>query len=368
MTMQHRDVFRLIDHIAPPKLAASWDRVGFMLGDPSASLTGVVVSVNPSLASARYAIERGANLILAHHPLLFKPLKTLDTTREPGRTVAFMAAHGLTCFAAHTNLDATGCNHELGERLGWELPHLLHVEGSQGKFKVGVSSPPERSQAIREAVWNAGAGREGHYHRAAMSHEVVERFTALPGARPARGRVNEDHIGFVERIEVLVDEIDLDRVLSAVSDAHPDEEPALDVVRLHGQDTPTGIGLWGDLAESTRLDDLARHVHSVLSPRSLRLVGDRHRVVRRVAVCSGAGGDLWESCLRNQVEVLLTGEVRYHTALDAMASGLAFIEAGHQATEQPVVDRLIRLLRPSIPAEIPVLAFAEDEPFEVLSW
>ena len=366
--MQHRDVFRLIDQIAPAHLAASWDRVGFMLGDRHVRTTGIVVTVNPSLESARFALAHGANLVVAHHPLLFKPLKILDVTREPGRTAAFMAANGLTCFAAHTNLDATGCNHELAERLGWRLDHLLAVEGHQGCYKLGVAVPIDQVVEVREALWVAGAGQSDAYSRAVVSFEVKERYHPLPGSNPARGTTGLDHVGTVERLEFLVEEARLPEVLGALRSIHPDESPAFDVVRLHGQDTPTGIGLWGDLPEPVALESLARHVHDVLNPRSLRLVGERQRLVRRVAVCSGAGGDLWEACLRHDVDVFLTGEVRYHTALDAAACGLSFIEAGHQATEQPVVDRLVRLLRPSIPAEIPVLAFAEDEPFEVLSW
>lgn len=366
--MQHRDVFRLIDQIAPPHLAASWDRVGFMLGDASMVTTGVVVTVNPSLACAQFAREHGANLVVAHHPLLFRPLKTLDVTREPGRTAAYMAAHDLTCFAAHTNLDSTGCNHELAERLGWPIDRVLQVEGQLGRFKVGVAVPPGRAADVREALWSAGAGADEGYDRAAVTLEATERFRPLLGSDPSRGTTGEDHVGPVERIEVVVEEPHLRGVLAALQAIHPDEAPAFDVVRLHGQDTPTGIGLWGDLEQPTSLEALARRVHEVLAPRSLRIVGDRHRPIRRVAVCSGAGGDLWEACLRNGVDAFLTGEVRYHTALDAAACGLSFIEAGHQATEQPVVDRLVRLLRPSIPAEIPVLAFAEDEPFEVLSW
>lgn len=364
--MRIRTILDLLEELAPLSYAASWDNCGLQYGDPDEPCTGVLVTVNPSLAAIREAERRGANLLVAHHPLLFKATKRLDVRRDPGRQVAHLARAGITCYAAHTNLDATACNHHLASLFGLRMDRILQVEGRHAWYKLSVLVPFEAEGALAEALWQAGAGQTGSYDRVSYRAEGTATFRPLPGSNPSLGEVGVHHVGREVRLEVLVPAPVRGAVLAALLRAHPYEAPAYDLIRLENGGEPYGIGLWGELEAPMSVADVARRVQSALAPRSLRLVGDPGRMVRRVGVCSGAGGDLAQAAIAQGVELYITGEVRYHTALEAAEEGLAILEAGHQATEQPVVDYVTNYLAARVPQTLSIVGFAEPEPFEVL--
>lgn len=364
--MQIKDLLARIEALAPLHLAASWDNCGLQVGSPDEPLKGVLISVNPSTEALEAAIAQGANLLVAHHPLIFKATKTIDTRHDPGRAIALAMRHGITVYAAHTNLDATACNHHLSRLLGIPMDRPIQVMGTDSVHRLGVGVPPENVEQVLRAMWDAGAGRSEGYDMASFVVDGEASYRPLPGSHPAAGEVGEFTRMPLVRAEVLVKGSDLSAVKAAMRAQHPYEEPIFDVIRLDQPGSPQGIGLWGELPEPMAVSDVIARVQSALSPRSLRLVGDASRRVRRIGVCSGSGGDLVYDALALGVECFITGELRYHTALDCLARGLTVIEAGHQATEQPVVDYLVDALRPHLPASIPVSGFFEPEPFEVI--
>lgn len=365
--MRIRDVLAHLEALAPLSYAASWDNCGLQFGDPDRPCTGVLVTVNPSMAAVEAAERAGANLIVAHHPLLFKATKRLDTRKDPGRTVEALARAGIACYAAHTNLDATACNHHLATLFGLPMDRILQVEGTEAWYKLVVWTPVEAAPRLLEALWAAGAGRIGAYDQASFRSDGTATFRPLPGANPTEGTVGERHQGPETRVEVLLASRVRGAVLRALHQTHPYEVPAYDVVRLENGGDPYGIGLWGELEAPMTVQAIADRVQAAIQPRSLRLVGDRERLVRRVGVCSGSGGDLYPAALAQGVELFITGEIRYHAALEAEAQGLAMLEAGHQATEQPVVTFVVDHLSALVPNTVPITGFAEPEPFEVLT-
>ncbi|MNR80517.1 putative GTP cyclohydrolase 1 type 2 [compost metagenome] len=364
--MYIRDLLARIEALAPLSRAANWDNCGLQVGSPDEPLKGVLISVNPSSQALQAAIAQGANLVVAHHPLIFKATKVIDTRHDPGRSAALAMAHGITVYAAHTNLDATACNHHLSKLFGIPMDRPIDVMGVEPVYRLGVGIPPEDALRVLEAMWQAGAGRSERYDQASFLTDGETTFRPLPGSQPAEGEVLAPSRQPLVRAEVLVKGSDLAAVKAAMRAAHPYEEPVFDVIRLESAGEPFGIGLWGELPEPMTVSEVLSRVKQSINPRSLRLVGDASRKVRRIGVCSGSGGDLAYNALKQGVECFITGELRYHTALDCLDRGLTVIEAGHQATEQPVVDYLVDALRPHLPPSIPILGFSEPEPFEVI--
>lgn len=358
--MDRNEVVALVEELAPPRYAASWDNVGLQVGHPGGEVRGVLVSVNPSLAAATQAIARRCNLLITHHPILFKPAKALLTDREPGCTIARLLGHDITLYAAHTNLDATACNRRIADLLGWKLDSVLDPGGSDAWYKVAVFVPTSQADDVARAMWEAGGGIASGYDLASVTQPAEGTFRA----RSAPGSIPRLHTVAGTRLEVVTRQRDLDAVLGAVRRAHPYETPACDVYRLESGGDHWGIGLWGDLPEAATVREIASRVRTALHPRCMRLVGDPDRLVRRVAVCSGSGGDLWRRATDRGVDLYITGEIRYHAALEARDSGIAILEIGHQASEEPVVDFLVGYLRERLPTTIPVEAFHEAEPFE----
>lgn len=334
---------------APPELAAPWDNVGLMVGDPKLPLKGVAVCVDPTWEAIQAAHQLGANVVVAHHPMLFKAPKRLDLGQEPGRSIAFLIRHDMAMVAAHTNLDAVAVNEALAQALDLRGHSVLDVEGHVPTYLVTVHAPPDAVQGLLEAAWVAGAGRSEGYHRAAYRHPSQGTFTPLPGAEPAEGQVGQASETQEVKLEWKVPGKALKAVRAAVLEAHPYEAPALAVLALHEEGPAHGFGLVGELPQPERLLDFAERVKRALGTPTLRLAGPGDRLVRRVAWLGGSGGKYWPKALAKGAEVYVTGEVGHHEALDGLAAGLCFVEAGHVGTEQPVVPYLVKRLAQAFP-------------------
>ena len=361
-----QDVIDLMVELAPPRLAADWDNVGLMVGDPSRPLKGITCALDPTFEAVEEAIAQGSNLVIVHHPLLFKPPKSLDLRKEPGRTLQALIKADCALYAAHTNLDATTVNVALAEALGLVGTDLLHKTGERPAYKVAVFVPASEVPTVLEAAWAAGAGKAGHYERTAYEILAKGTFRPRPGADPAEGRPGEQTETDERRLEFFVPAAKLGAVRAAIGRAHPYEEPAMDVIALHGAGEPEGYGLVGDLAAPLPLAELGRKAKQALGIEAARIVGPADRPIRRVAWLGGSGGDYWKEALAAKADAYITGEVRHHAALDALAAGLCFVEVGHVGSEQPSVPHLAAWLRQRLGELVPVRFLHQTDPFRLV--
>jgi len=356
----------VIEALSPLRLAADWDNCGLQVGDTAQALKGIAVAVDPTHAAIEEALGLGANLLVTHHPLLFKAPRRLDLNTEPGLSVAKAIRHGLTIYAAHTNLDATAVNHALAERLGLQGTRLLHQTGQQKVYKLGVFVPHTHIEAVREALWAVGAGVSDNYSRAGYQWETQEYFQ--PGARatPHTGAAGADTHMQAIRFECLITDSCVQDALQALHQSHPYDVPAYELIELQRMGVPEGWGLVGELAEPESLEDFARRVKHALGVSHVRYVGDRDRLIRQVAWLGGSGGDYFQEARRAGADVYITGEIRHHAALDGLACGLSFIEVGHIGSEQPVVPYLAAHLSQHLGANVPVFPLLQRDPFHVV--
>jgi len=355
-----RDVCRAVEELAPLALAYAWDKPGLRIGDPDAEVSHVLVALTVTRAAYERARAVGAQMIVSHHPPLWEPLATLRTDDPAVRLLVDLAHDGIACYAAHTNLDLApgGVNDALAARLGLanRRPLLPAPQGAQVKLVTFV--PESHLAAVRDAVCAAGAGVIGEYTHCSFSAPGTGTFLPGEAAQPFSGekhRVNEEP---ERRFETLVQKARLPRVLEALFGAHPYEEPAYDVVPLENTDRSIGLGVRGELAEPLALDRFAAAVRAALELDHVRVAGDPARSVRSVAVIGGAGGGEAARVPRD-VDVLVTGDVGYHAAVDAVERGLALIDAGHDGTERGIVSELARYLSLKLP---PLQATAFGEP------
>jgi dinuclear metal center YbgI/SA1388 family protein len=360
---------RIIDwmvELAPPHLAANWDNVGLMVGDPTREVKGISLAVDPTLEAIEATIAAGHNLLITHHPLLFKAPKSLDLRKEPGRSIERLIKHDVALYAAHTNLDVTAVNLALAQILGLKGSEVLDRSGFDPDYKVAVFVPVAEVPRVQEAAWAAGAGQSARYERASYDLPARGTFKPRAGSDPAEGKPGVQEESDERRLEFLVPARVLSAVKKAIAQAHPYEEPAMDVIQLHGGGEPTGFGCVGDLETPRTLGELAAHVKAALGLPAVRVVGPADRPIRRVAWLGGSGGDYFPQALARGAEAYITGEVRHHAALDGLAAGLCYIEVGHVGSEQPVVPYLETFLRGKLGTQVPVTALHQVDPFVVI--
>ena len=330
-----QDLLGVLHGLFPPDLADEWDNVGLQVGDPAAPVERVLVALDPGVAAVAAACEHRAQLLVTHHPLLFKPLRRLTLDDPVGRVLWQAVRGGVAVIAAHTNLDvaADGLNHWLADRL--ELTDAEPLQPLTGHlFKLVVFVPVEHAEAVADALFAGGAGQIGAYDQCSFQAAGIGTFRPGPGTTPFVGIAGRRERVEEIRLETIVPQRRLSRVLEKLLKAHPYEEVAYDLTALANQLPGAGLGRIGRLPAPMSLAALGDRAKSLLGCSSVRLVGWPEQLVGKVAVCGGSGAGLIAEAQRRGADVLVTGDVKYHEARQAEDLGLALLDAGHFATER----------------------------------
>ena len=342
MSVKCVDIFNIMENLAPSYLAEGWDNSGLQVGDPQGAVERILLTIDVNPAVAREAADRGASLIISHHPLMFKPPRAINIRQPLGELISFLIRNNITVFASHTNLDAAagGVNSILAEKLGLTGTAVLQQAGQSRLYKLVIFIPVGHEEKVRAAVLDAGAGWIGDYSHCSFMAGGTGTFKPLAGANPFYGRAGE--LARVEetRLETIVPAGLLKKVLDAMLAAHPYEEVAYDILPLENRDMSCGLGRVGKLAEPLSLGRFAGIVKEALGLDAVRMGGNPDRPVQTVAVCGGSGADLWPQALKAGADTFVTGDIKYHTARDIAAAGMNFIDAGHYGTEAVVLPAL----------------------------
>jgi len=345
MTCKVGEIINLLEELAPPHLAEDWDNVGLQVGSVRAEVDATLISIDPSPAVIEEARRRGAGMIVCHHPLIFRPLRRVVQDEPAGALLQDAMLAGIAVYAAHTNLDSSpqGVNVALAElfELQDHVP-LLPAPVGEG-YKLVTFLPAEHVAAVSAALFEAGAGNIGDYTGCSFRVHGTGTFTPGPGSSPVYGSKTGPSEVSEARLEMVVETDRMGDVVKALLASHPYEEPAYDFYRLY-MPAGAGLGRVGDLPEPASLGQLARECRRLLQNPAARLAGDPSIAVRRLAVCGGSGGKLAARAVEAGAQALITGDVDHHEAQEALAAGLAVIDAGHYHTEKPVVPHLAALL------------------------
>lgn len=352
MTIQ--DVLAVLDEIAPPSLAFSFDRIGLQVGDPFCDVKGVMVTLDCTTGCIDNCISKGLNLVISHHPIIWEPLKSLRTDSVVGRILTKMVTSGTGMIAAHTNWDVAegGVNDALTKKLGLVNIQRFGSSPDQEWFKLVVFVPREHADRLLDALAEAGSGRIGHYARCGFVSEGQGTFLPIEGSDPAIGQRNRIENVAESKLETVVPSSHLPAAIRALRATHPYEVPAFDIIPLK-QPVQAPIGRAGDLPHSLSPDEFSEYVETRLGTKA-SLWGPSSKIVKRVAVIGGAASDEWEFALKCRADAFVTGEVKHADGVAAAESGLVMVQAGHYETEQPGVEALADILRNKL-APVPVL-------------
>lgn len=339
------DWVALVDDRYPERDAASWDATGLQVGDPADPVRGVMVCLDATRAAIDEARDAGCDLIVAHHPLLFRGLDRLTPSSAAGRLALHAARCGVSVLAAHTNVDvaAPGATETITELLGVGGLQPLQATPPPQQLKLVTFVPRENTVEVLGALSAAGAGVIGEYDHCGFRVAGTGSFRPSPAANPhlgERGAINEVA---EDRLEVDLNRRDLEAVVDALWDAHPYEEVAYDVYPLAGPPSAgggKGLGRVGELSEPLSLREVCDRLVDGLATPFLRVAGELDQSVSRVAACAGAGDALIDDALAAGADCYITGDLRHHPTLDARTRGLAVVDAGHGAVEHAAMQHV----------------------------
>ncbi|MFC4558836.1 Nif3-like dinuclear metal center hexameric protein [Virgibacillus kekensis] len=330
-TIRNKDIFRVMEEWAPTHLAYDWDNVGLQVGSYNNPVKKVMVTLDVLDSVVDEAVQNNVDLIIAHHPLLFKPLGQINLDSSKGRLIRKLLQHNISVYASHTNLDAAdgGVNDILCDLLDIRDTDILLTSFTENLIKISVFVPHSHKETVRNALSESGAGHIGDYSHCTFQSNGQGTFMPLEGTDPYIGKQNELEVVDEVKIETIIPENKLKNAIDSMVEAHPYEEAAYDLFPLENPGKSYGIGRIGTLPEKVTLKSLSEQVKEKLDIPGLRVTGDLTKKVSKIAVLGGSGEKYIQKAKRLGADVYITGDMSFHTAQDAWEMGLSVIDPGH---------------------------------------
>lgn len=362
------DFTAAMERMAPTALAQAWDNVGLLAGDPKAALRRVLLCIDLTPAVVREAVEEKADLVMAYHPPIFKPIQRLCAGDVGMESLVFACiGAGIAIYSTHTALDAAegGTNDVLAGRCGIENAEPLEFvdDPARDEVKLVTFVPAEHIERVAEAFFAAGAGRIGNYARCSFRMEGRGTFFGGDATNPVVGKKGRMEFVDETRLEVVVPIRALPEVNRALRAAHPYEEPAYDIYPLQARPVK-GIGRVGALPQPMALGRLAAHLKRATGAACVQMVGAKKAVVDRAIMAAGSAGSLVFRAGLTERTVVVTGEMRHHDALAIARAGATAILLGHWASERPVLKSLAERLSLALPGVSVSMSHADGDPFQ----
>ncbi len=333
MFAKGQTVIQYMEQLAPKHVAMEDDKIGLQLGSLQKEITGVLTALDVNEEVVDEAIALGANLIIAHHAIIYRPLRNLQSDTPMGKVYEKLIKHDIAVYVAHTNLDVTegGMNDWMAEALGIESSSPVEDIHTDHLYKLVVFVPKDHHQRVLDAVLNAGAGAIGNYSHCSFNIEGYGTFVPGEGTDPFIGKQGRMEKAEEIRIETVVPQSIRSKVIQAMLKSHPYEEVAYDLYPMDLKGRTFGLGRVGKLKEPVTLDQFVLRVKEKLDVPFVRVVGNLDRQIKKAAVIGGSGGKYWKAAMFRGADVLVTGDIDYHTAQDALMAGLTLIDPGHNA-------------------------------------
>lgn len=365
MSAECREVVEFIDNLAPQKLAEGYDNVGLLVGNPCKRVERLLVCLDVNMEVVREAVSWKADMIVSHHPLIFKPLKQIREDDSKGAVLYELIKNGICVYSAHTNLDVVdhGVNASLASKLGLKCLKPLKEHYIEPLYKVVVFVPEDSSEKVRKAMCDAGAGWIGNYSDCTFSARGTGTFRPLEGTNPYIGEKGRLEKTAEDRIETIVPADKLNQVIVAMLKSHPYEEAAYDVYKTEAKGRTYSLGLAGRLDEPVTFEVFIDKVKKELDTPVVRVIGKPENKITKAAVFCGSFDDDLGAVKKSGADLLVTGDIKYHTAADAAAEGLCIVDAGHFNTEKLVLPVLAGMLKDKFVNIEIVCNSVEKDPF-----
>ncbi|MDQ0192617.1 Nif3-like dinuclear metal center hexameric protein [Paenibacillus wynnii] len=333
MLAKGQTVVQYMEQLAPKHLAYDWDKIGLQLGTLQKEISNVLVALDVNDEVVEEAISLDCNLIIAHHAIIFRPLEGIQTDTPAGKLYEKLIKNDIAVYISHTNLDVTegGMNDWMAEALGIENGTPIKDAHTEQLSKLVVFVPKDHHQKVLDAVLNAGAGRIGNYSHCSFNIEGYGTFIPQEGTNPYIGQQGKMERADEIRIETIVPLTIRNKVVQAMLKAHPYEEVAYDLYSMDLKGRSLGLGRVGKLKDPVTLREFVDRVKTGLNVDKLRVVGDLDRPIRKAAVIGGSGAKYFKNAIFRGADVLVTGDIDYHTAQDAFLAGITLIDPGHNA-------------------------------------
>ncbi len=333
-TSKIKEVVAFLESWAPRGYQESYDNSGLLTGDDEAAVRGILVSLDCTEAVVQEAVQRGCNMIVSHHPVIFKGLKALTGSTYVERTVIAAIKNDVALYAIHTNLDniRTGVNQRIASQLGLQSARILSP-GKDKLMKLVTFVPAGDLEKVRKALHDAGAGQIGNYENCSFEIAGTGQFRPNEKADPHIGKSGKTKKVEEVRIEVILPTHRERAVMNALKQAHPYEEVAYYLSRLENENQDVGSGMIGELQKPMEPTAFLSRLKEVMQTAVVRHTTVSKAAISRVALCGGSGSFLLGEAIRHGAQAFVSSDFKYHDFFDAEGR-IVICDIGHYESEQ----------------------------------
>ena len=347
--MKLDEIVSYFEELAPTAYQEEYDNAGLIVGDASMEVKAALLTLDVTPEVVLEAIDKGANLIISHHPIIFRGIKKFTGSSNVEKTVAAAIKNDIAIFAAHTNFDSMmgGVNLSIARKLGITNLEILQPINN-GLFKLVTFVPVDSVEKVRDAMFKAGAGQIGGYDCCSFGSEGIGTFRAGDNTHPYVGQKGEMHKEPEVRVETILPKNILARVVEKMIEAHPYEEVAYDIYPLEIPYRQVGLGMVGNIEEPVASVDFLRQVKEVFGAGVVRYTALSRQVIKRVAFCGGSGASLIGKAIESGADIFITSDIKYHQFFDADGR-IIIADIGHFESEQFTIELFYEYLLKKFP-------------------
>jgi len=343
------DLISVIEKYAAPELQEDYDNAGLITGKGSWDCSAVLVSLDVTMDVIKEAKENNCNLIVAHHPIVFRGLKRINGTNYVEQVMIDAIKNDIAIYAAHTNLDniVLGVNGKIAKKLGLKNITILQPKNKMLRRLI-TFAPVDKAELVRNSIFEAGAGHIGNYSECSFNSEGTGTFKAGKGADPYVGEIGERHHENETKIEIVYPFYLENQVVEALIKNHPYEEVAYDIFTMENVHYGIGAGITGELEQPQDEKDFLKFIRQTFGVGAIRHTGLLGKPIKKVAVCGGAGSFLIKKAVQAGADIYITADIKYHEFFDAEGK-LVLADIGHYESEQFTIDLIHDLLVEKFP-------------------
>lgn len=334
-----------LENWAPLTLQEEYDNCGLLVGNDEMKVSAVLVSLEVTEEVILEAIDRKANVIVSHHPVIFKAVNSLTGKTEAERCVIMAIENSIALYAIHTNLDSIygGVSFAMGTAMGLSNMKILAPRDSN-LYQLVVHVPAEHTDALSKALFQAGAGSLGNYDQCKFSTNGKGSYRPLNGSNPYLGNIGKIQLVNEERLELLVPSWSKGAVEKALFLNHPYEEVSHAWFKLTNKSSNTGFGVVGELPSALKDEELIEKMKFVYGAKTIRYSPSKDNYIKRVALCGGAGIDLLSLAIKSEADAFITSDISYHKFFDAKKV-IFLADIGHYESERHTIELIADHIR-----------------------
>lgn len=343
-----KDITDFIENLAPVQLQETYDNAGLIIGDKNTEINQILVCLDVTENIVDEAIEKKCQLIISHHPLIFKGIKKINGNNSIEKIIIKAIKNNIAIYAVHTNLDnvINGVNSVLAEKLG--LKNQRSLQPKKDIFrKLVFFCPVIHADRVRKAIFEAGAGKIGNYDSCSFNTEGEGSFKAMENANPFVGEPGKLHFEKEIRIETIYPFYLESKIIEALLKSHPYEEVAYDIYKLENYFSQIGSGIIGEIDETDELNFLSQ-IKRISNCKCIRHSDLLDKKIKKVAICGGSGSFLIKDAIAAKADIFISGDIKYHDFFEA-ENKILIADIGHYESEQFTKDLLYTFITKKFP-------------------